>query len=245
MIIQDYTGGSQPNVYIDDLGFGVAGPQTPQPDFTVTATEPFLNIARNASGAYHLTLRGSSGFSSPVAVTVSGLPADATASVDPRFDAIAWADDDEAFAAWCAGETGYGLVDAGMRQLATTGYVHNRVRMVAASFLVKQLGIDWRRGERFFRASLLDGDVASNAGGWQWVAGTGPDAAPYFRVFNPTAQGEKFDPTGSYVRRWVPELAEADDVHKLKAGRPPGYPEPIVDHATERAEALARYGRIG
>ena len=117
------------------------------------------------------------------------------------------ADDDDAVEAWQRGRTGYPIVDAGMRQLWTTGWMHNRVRMIVASFLVKDLLIDWRVGERWFWDTLVDADLANNAAGWQWVAGSGADAEPYFRVFNPVLQGEKFDPDGDYVRRWVPELA--------------------------------------
>jgi deoxyribodipyrimidine photo-lyase len=160
---------------------------------------------------------------------------------------VEWDDDDEAFAAWCQGRTGHPLVDAAMRQLAATGWVHNRARMVAASFLAKDLLIDWRRGERWFFQRLVDGDPASNNGGWQWSAGTGTDAAPYFRVLNPVAQGERHDPAGAYVRRFVPELAGLPDrlLHRpWEAPRAvPGYPAPIVDHAERREEALARYRR--
>ena len=151
------------------------------------------------------------------------------------------------FEAWKQGRTGFPIVDAGMRQLLHTGFMHNRVRMIVASFLVKDLHLPWQWGARWFFSQLVDADIASNQHGWQWCAGTGTDAAPYFRVFNPTAQGEKFDPDGVYVRRWVPELAEvkAGDVHKLKAGRPAGYPDPIVDHTAERLEALRRYKLMG
>ena len=166
------------------------------------------------------------------------------------FDDIAVDTDAQAqvlFEAWKRGRTGFPIVDAGMRQLLHTGFMHNRVRMIVASFLVKDLHLPWQWGARWFFNQLVDADMASNQHGWQWCAGTGTDAAPYFRVFNPTAQGEKFDPDGVYVRRWVPELAEvtAGDVHKLKAGRPAGYPEPIVDHGAERLEALRRYKLIG
>jgi len=159
-------------------------------------------------------------------------------------------DADERFDAWAEGRTGYPIVDAGMRQLLGQAWVHNRVRMIVASFLVKDLHLDWRRGARHFMRHLQDGDLASNNHGWQWVAGTGTDAAPYFRVFNPVAQGKRFDPDGSYVRRWVPELADIEGaaVHEPwtlgttgQCGLFGGYPAPIVDHATERAEALARY----
>jgi deoxyribodipyrimidine photo-lyase len=148
------------------------------------------------------------------------------------------------FEAWKQGRTGYPIVDAGMRQLLHSGFMHNRVRMIVASFLVKDLHLPWQWGARWFMEQLVDADVASNQHGWQWSAGTGTDAAPYFRVFNPTAQGEKFDPGGDYVRRWVPELADAPDPHRLKGGRPADYPDPIVDHAAERTEALRRYGLI-
>jgi deoxyribodipyrimidine photo-lyase len=159
---------------------------------------------------------------------------------------------DERFAAWAEGRTGFPIVDAGMRQLLGEAWVHNRVRMIVASFLVKDLHIDWVRGARHFLAHLQDGDLASNNHGWQWVAGTGTDAAPYFRVFNPVTQGRRFDPDGDYVRRWVPELRGIDGVavHEpwllegpqgslLDGGT--GYPARIVDHAEERDEALARY----
>jgi deoxyribodipyrimidine photo-lyase len=150
------------------------------------------------------------------------------------------------FEAWKQGLTGYPIVDAGMRQLLTEGWVHNRVRMITASFLVKDLHIWWRPGARWFLERLVDGDLASNNHGWQWVAGTGTDASPYFRVFNPVLQGEKFDPDGDYVRRYVPELRETvgKAVHTpwlLPAGPPKGYPAPIVDHAAERKETLSRY----
>jgi len=141
-----------------------------------------------------------------------------------------------------------------MRQLTQTGWMHNRVRMICASFLVKDLLIDWRRGERFFRHHLVDADIAQNAGNWQWIAGTGPDAAPYFRVFNPTGQGQKFDPDGDYVRRWVPELASlpATIIHQPSAADPgqlvasgvilgETYPTPIVDHTRARERALESY----
>ena len=151
----------------------------------------------------------------------------------------------QAFEAWKAGKTGFPIVDAGMRQLAATGFMHNRVRMIVASFLVKDLHLPWQWGARWFLEQLVDGDMASNQHGWQWAAGCGTDAAPYFRVFNPTTQGAKFDPSGDYVRRWVPELSADDvDVHKLDGARPGGYPEPMVDHKQERQEALRRYGAI-
>jgi len=155
----------------------------------------------------------------------------------------------ERFAAWAEGRTGYPIVDAGMRQLRAEAWVHNRVRMIVASFLVKDLHLDWALGAREFMRRLVDGDLASNSHGWQWVAGCGTDASPFHRIFNPVTQGKKFDPSGDYVRRYVPELRgiEGAAVHEpwaLPGGVPDGYPEPIVDHAAERREALARYERV-
>ena len=160
--------------------------------------------------------------------------------------AIAYDDDDRLLAAWATGRTGYPFVDAGMRQLLGEAWMHNRVRMVVASFLVKDLHVYWTRGARHFMAHLRDGDLASNSHGWQWVAGTGTDASPYYRVFNPVKQGIDHDPDGDYIRRWVPELRDVPGrlVHepwKLPGGLPAGYPERVVDHAAERAEALRRY----
>ncbi len=149
------------------------------------------------------------------------------------------------FAAWAAGRTGYPIVDAGMRQLLATGWMHNRVRMITASFLVKDLHLEWTRGARHFMDHLIDGDLASNQHGWQWTAGTGTDASPYFRVFNPVGQGRRFDPNGDYVRRWIPELRSlaGPDVHEPWSAATPvrDYPPRILDHAEERLEALARY----
>ncbi len=160
----------------------------------------------------------------------------------PEFAAMEYDAPGAQFAAWQGGRTGFPIVDAGMRQLTATGWMHNRVRMITASFLVKDLHIEWQHGARHFMEHLVDGDLASNQHGWQWVAGSGTDAAPYFRVFNPTTQGRKFDPDGTYIRRWVPELVGAPDPHEPHEIA--GYPAPIVDHREERREALARYGRI-
>lgn len=174
----------------------------------------------------------------------------------PEYAAIEWRNDPDEIDAWTRGMTGFPIVDAGMRELATTGYLHNRVRMITASFLVKDLLTDWRIGERHFRHLLADGDLPQNVGNWQWVAGTGPDAAPYFRVFNPALQSAKFDPEGAYVRHWVPEIAALDDraVHEpselgplelAAAGITLGvdYPFPIVDHAAARTRAIDAYKR--
>jgi len=181
-------------------------------------------------------------------------PALVERSMRPEFDRIRWENDPADITAWREGRTGYPLVDAGMRQLASTGWMHNRVRMATASFLVKDLLVDWRIGERWFRRLLVDGDMAQNAGNWQWVAGTGPDAAPYFRVFNPVRQSEKFDPDGAYIRAFVPELADmgAPWVHKpwtapaerLQSGGITlggSYPYPIVDHGFARNRAIRAY----
>ncbi len=161
-----------------------------------------------------------------------------------EYDALIWNDDPKGFEAWCEGRTGYPIVDAGMRQLRATGWMHNRVRMIVASFLTKDLLIDWREGERFFFERLVDGDPASNNGGWQWAASTGTDAQPYFRIFNPVAQGRRWDPEGRYVRRWVPELRDVPDANLHAPGDaalPHGYPPPLVDHAVRRELALARF----
>ena len=179
-------------------------------------------------------------------------PDSARENFDRKFDALPWDSGpaaDEHFAAWAEGRTGFPIVDAGMRQLREMAWVHNRVRMIVASFLVKDLHLHWTRGARHFMRYLADGDLASNNHGWQWVAGTGTDAAPFFRVFNPVVQGEKFDPQGDYVRRFVPELRDVPGkaVHRpweLPGGPPNGYPRPIVDHAEERRAALDRYEQV-
>jgi len=177
-----------------------------------------------------------------------------------EFDALRWEHGRQAeahFAAWCGGRTGYPLVDAAMHQLNQTGYMHNRLRMVCASFLCKHLGLDWRRGEAYFAEKLNDFDLAANNGGWQWAASTGCDAQPYFRIFNPVTQSEKFDPSGAFIRRYLPELATLPDalIHAPWGARPADlahagvalgrdYPLPIVEHAAARAATLARYGAV-
>lgn len=167
-------------------------------------------------------------------------------NVDRRFDALAWRDDRSQFDQWCAGMTGYPVVDAGMRQLAQTGWMHNRARMIVASFLTKDLLLPWQWGARWFLDNLTDADVASNSLGWQWCAGTGMDPSPYYRIFNPVLQGERFDPDGNYVRRWVPELAHlagraAHTPWDQPDGYAGGYPLRMVDHAQARDAALGAY----
>jgi deoxyribodipyrimidine photo-lyase len=189
--------------------------------------------------------------------TLAARPGLAEAPLQERFAGFPWVRDERLLAAWQRGRTGYPFVDAGMRQLWTTGWMHNRVRMVVASFLVKHLLVAWQDGEAWFWDTLVDADLASNAGGWQWVAGCGTDAAPYFRIFNPVLQGEKFDADGAYVRRWVPELARlpARWIHRpweapavelaaaeIHLGRT--YPLPVIEHARARARALAAFEAI-
>jgi deoxyribodipyrimidine photo-lyase len=175
----------------------------------------------------------------------------------PEYDRIKWETGDAAeanFAAWCAGQTGYPLVDAAMRQINQSGYMHNRLRMVVASFLTKDLGIDWRRGEAYFEALLNDFELSSNNGGWQWAASSGCDAQPYFRIFNPVTQSEKFDASGKFIRHYVPELAALSekDIHAPWRAKPEAlkaakialgadYPLPLVDHEVARKLTLARY----
>ena len=150
----------------------------------------------------------------------------------PQYDKVKWVNNEKLFTAWREGRTGYPLVDAGMRQLNTTGWMHNRIRMVTATFLCKDLQISWQRGERYFMQKLIDADLSSNNGGWQWCAGTGTDAQPWFRIFNPTSQAQKFDPEGVYIRRYVPEIETRD------------YPAPIIDHARQRLTTLALFRAV-
>ncbi len=167
----------------------------------------------------------------------------------PATEGVRWRDDEADFEAWCQGRTGIPLVDAGMRQLRETGWMHNRVRMVTAMFLAKNLLLDWRRGERFFMEHLVDGDFAANNGGWQWSASTGTDAAPYFRIFNPFSQALRFDPDGSYIHRFVPELrglpaAVMHHQDRLARDRPADYPAPVVDLGNSRQRAISAFRSI-
>lgn len=181
-------------------------------------------------------------------------PYAARQSFRSKYAQLKWLTDKETFRAWTCGQTGYPIVDAGMRELNVTGWMHNRSRMIVASFLTKDLLVNWQDGEAYFLQHLIDGDMASNNGGWQWAAGTGTDAQPYFRIFNPVLQGKRFDPKGVYVRRWVPELADVPTRYVHAPWRMPDsvaekigftlgkqYPKPLVDHAAQRAQALALY----
>ena len=175
-------------------------------------------------------------------------PTLAEKNLQQKFDRFPWISDDIALRRWQRGETGYPIVDAGMRELWRTGYMHNRVRMIVGSFLVKNLLIDWRRGADWFFDTLLDADLANNSASWQWIAGCGADAAPYFRIFNPVTQGRKFDPDGIYVRRYVPELQEVPDqfLHNPWDAPEPAkdYPRPIVDLRESRQRALDAFASL-
>lgn len=196
------------------------------------AAEPFLRQIAWREFAYHMLYHE---------------PHTTDVPLRGEFERFPWRDDPEALKRWQRGMTGYPIVDAGMRELWHTGYMHNRARMVAASFLVKHLMIPWQAGAKWFWDTLVDADLANNTFGWQWTAGCGADAAPYFRIFNPIRQGQRFDPQGAYVRRWVPELKGVADkyVHcPWEAGIDIDYPEPIVDHAAARDGALEAYASI-
>ena len=163
---------------------------------------------------------------------------------DQRFATIRWDDDQAKFRRWCEGTTGFPMVDARMRELNSTGFMHNRVRMIVAMFLTKDLHLHWREGESYFMQKLVDGDIAANNGGWQWSAGTGADAVPYFRIQNPWAQTKAYDPQGEYIKSWVPELRDVDPARFTVPPTErlaPSYPLPIVDHAREREIALERF----
>ncbi len=228
-----------------------------------------ISIRQLAGVAHQMHLQGLVGASTWLSELIwrdfylqilANFPQVATSSFKPEYNAIRWEQDRQAdlqFQAWCEGRTGYPLVDAAMRQLNQTGYMHNRLRMVTASFLCKDLGIDWRRGEAWFADRLIDFDLAANNGGWQWASSSGCDAQPYFRIFNPVSQSEKFDPQGKFIRRYLPELGQLSDaalhapwlagaIERAAAGLTLGrdYPHPIVDHAQAREQTLARYAVV-
>lgn len=206
------------------------------PSCNITSAETFLSELGWREFSYHLLYH---------------FPQLMDSNFKSQFDKFPWQKDESALKAWQQGLTGYPIVDAGMRELWQTGYMHNRVRMIVASFLTKHLLIDWRVGAAWFWDTLVDADLANNSASWQWVAGSGADAAPYYRIFNPVLQGEKFDPLGEYTKRWVPELAKVPNkwLHKpweasqkeLPITLGTDYPFPIVDHAQAREEALSRY----
>ncbi|MCP5282148.1 MAG: deoxyribodipyrimidine photo-lyase [Rhodoferax sp.] len=228
-----------------------------------------VSIRRLAAAALQASMTGSPGAAVWLSELVwrefyfqilSNFPHVADSAFKPEFDAIRWrhgAAADKLFQAWCEGRTGYPIVDAAMAQINQTGYMHNRLRMVAGSFLVKDLGIDWRRGEAYFAEKLNDFDLSANNGGWQWVASSGCDAQPWFRIFNPLRQSENFDPQGRFIRRYLPQLSALQDkaIHAPwqngaleleSAGVQLGkdYPEPVVDHDTARAQTLERYAVV-
>jgi deoxyribodipyrimidine photo-lyase len=231
---------------------GVPGTSRLSPYLRWGALHPRQLLSRLGTQKPHEVFRAELGWREFYADVLFHHPATGRENLKGAMDRIAVDTGHEAarrFGAWGRGETGYPIVDAGMRQLLATGWMHNRVRMITASFLVKDLHLPWQWGARHFMQHLVDGDLASNSHGWQWVAGTGTDAAPYFRIFNPTTQGQRFDADGSYVRRWVPELAHLSDkdLHapsQSKQGVPLGYVPPIVDHVAEREEALRRYAAV-
>jgi deoxyribodipyrimidine photo-lyase len=215
--------------------------ETPRQGRQNSAAQPFLRQLAWREFAYHLLYH---------------LPETQTRPLRPEFLGFPFRTAPHDYKAWCRGQTGYPLVDAGMRQLWHCGWMHNRVRMVVASFLVKHLLIGWEEGAAWFWDTLVDADLANNTLGWQWAAGCGADAAPYFRIFNPVSQGTRFDPSGDYVRRWIPELAKlsASSIHQLPDGfklneeRPiqkvKRYPDPIVAHMAARQRALAAWATI-
>jgi deoxyribodipyrimidine photo-lyase len=211
--------------------------QNLSPDGTVSAAEVFLRQLGWREFAYHI---------------LHHFPATDTQPLRQAFRKLPWSASRAHLRAWQRGRTGYPLVDAGMRELWATGFMHNRVRMVTASFLVKHLLVSWRQGARWFWDTLLDADLAQNSFNWQWSAGCGADAVPYFRIFNPTTQAERYDPDGAYIRRWLPELARLPAPHLFAPWTAPTavlsaagvvlgktYPQPIVDHAIARERALA------
>ena len=213
----------------------VAGTSQLSADLRWGVVHPRQLLADLAPSTAHDTFAGELAWRDFYADVLYRRPDSAWANLDARMNAMPIDTGDDArhrFSMWSAGQTGFPIIDAGMRQLLAVGWMHNRVRMITASFLVKDLHLPWQWGARHFMNHLIDGDLASNNHGWQWAAGTGTDAAPYFRVFNPTAQAQRFDPGGEYVQRWIPEIGT------------PAYPESMVDHAVERREALHRYGLV-
>ena len=231
---------------------GIEGTSGLSPYLRWGALHPRQLLARLGDVDGHRVFRSELAWRDFYADVLFRRPETAWRNLQPKMDAMQLDTDERArqrFAAWQAGRTGYPIVDAGMRQLLATGWMHNRVRMIVASFLVKDLHLPWQWGARHFMDHLVDGDLASNSHGWQWTAGTGTDAAPYFRIFNPVTQAAQYDPDGRYLRAWLPELAQVGGKELFapwtsKRGLPLGVEPPLVDHAKERDEALRRYSSV-
>jgi deoxyribodipyrimidine photo-lyase len=228
---------------------GIAGTSRLSPHLRWGEIHPRTILADLDQSSAHEIFRKEIAWREFYADVLHNYPSTSRDYYNPTFAGMRYDEPGEKFKAWCAGETGYPIVDAAMRQLRAEGWMHNRTRMVVASFLVKDLHIEWRYGADYFMKYLIDNDVASNSHGWQWTAGCGTDASPYYRVFNPIEQGRRFDPDGEYIKRFVPELAhlKAPEIHtpwEFLDGNINGYPEPIVDHALERIESLARLEEI-
>lgn len=243
---RDFPGKNATSRLSPHLHFGEISPMTILKEIELQKLNPDID---NASIECFLSELGWREFSYYLLYHFPDLP---HANFKKAFDTFQWDDNKDALARWQKGLTGYPIIDAGMRELWTTGYMHNRVRMIVASFLTKGLLIDWRKGAAWFLKNLLDADLANNSTSWQWVQGSGPDSAPYFRIFNPVLQSKKFDADGSYIRRWVPELSQlnSEEIHApwegtsaesiYKSGK---YPRPIIDHKASREKALERYKR--
>jgi deoxyribodipyrimidine photo-lyase len=228
---------------------GIAGTSKLSPHLRWGEIHPRTLLAKLGSSKGHEVFRKEIAWREFYADVLHHNPHTSRDYYDAKFKKMRYDQPDEKFKAWCEGKTGYPFVDAAMRQLLTEGWMHNRTRMVVASFLVKDLHLEWQHGERFFAHNLIDFDVASNAHGWQWTAGCGTDASPYYRVFNPVEQGKKFDPEGDYIKKYVSELAhlDSDSIHEpwdCLDGYSHGYVERIVEHAAERLESLARLEEI-
>ena len=236
--------------YDEERNFpGVAGTSRLSPHLRWGEIHPRTLLADLNQSSAHEVFRKEIAWREFYADVLHHYPTSSRDYYSPNYAAMRYDQPEEKFQAWCAGETGYPIVDAAMRQLRTEGWMHNRTRMVVASFLVKDLHIEWRHGADYFMKYLIDNDVASNSHGWQWTAGCGTDASPYYRVFNPIEQGRRFDPDGDYIKQFVPELRHlsAPEIHtpwEVLDGSINGYPAPIVDHALERLEALARLEEI-
>jgi deoxyribodipyrimidine photo-lyase len=225
-----------------DLRFGLVSPRTVHAKAAAAQAEAHGSVAESGIGKFIKELAWREFY----IALLWHYPNVLEEEFNPEWRGLGWDEPDEKFEAWKQGRTGFPIVDAGMRELLATGHMHNRVRMITAMFLTKDLHIDWRLGEQFFLQHLVDGEIASNNGGWQWSAGTGADAAPYFRIQNPWSQAKRYDPDGIYTKRWVPELAQVPaakllDPPKSRLPIAPGYPLPCVDHATERDRTLALF----